>query len=211
MRSLHGHILLLVLAAVVAMVGCERQEVPQVLGPEQRAKLRTRKTETTPTRAPVRRVLPAAAPRIMPRAQQEAKPRPGPITIMATEMRADVGTSDTEGGWQLNAAGALWVDNLKLEQPVKAILIEAKGQPSAGVWPNIDFGLFERSTQKNAGGWKRDFITSSTYVEYYRDMERPIPAGEYVGVLRFHNNSAKPLNPDEDRNVWVRKIVLYAE
>ena len=128
---------------------------------------------------------------------------------MATSMRADTGTSDPEGGWQLNSAGALWVDRLKLEQPISGILIEAKGQPSAGVWPNIGFGLFELPDQKNAGGWKRDFITTNTYTEYYRDLERIIPPGEYVGVLRYHNNTQEPFDPAEDRNVWVRKIVLY--
>jgi hypothetical protein len=184
--------------------------VPEALEPEQRAVVRSRRDQgqarTTTQRTPSRT---ANVPRTAPRATPEPPPRPKPIVIMATDMRPDVGTSDTEGGWALTAAGALWLDNYRLEAPIGAMVLEAKGQPAGGVWPEVDVNFYDPVQRVNYGGWPRDFITSSEYTEFHRDTHKVIPPGEYTVIFRYHNNT--PVPPGEDRNVWLRKIELYPQ
>ena len=197
------------IAGALLLAGCGKEEnVPRALEPEERARLRTRSSERVDTR-PVgpRSVRPT--PRQITR--RTPVPRPDPITIEAGEMRKDNGTSDTEGGWTLVSNGTMILDKLTVDFPVKGILIEAKGQPAGEIWPRVDVNLFKLPEKTSFGGWPEDSITTSTYTEYYRDTQKIIPPGDYIVAFLYKNNSAEPIPPGEDRNVSLRKIVLYPE
>jgi hypothetical protein len=129
------------------------------------------------------------------------------MTINVATMVADNGTTDSEGGYELVANGALYRDHVRVDFPVNGVTLEMKGDPSGNLWPLIDLGMYNRTEKKNFNPWPQDYVTTSTYHEFHRSLDEPMPPGEYLVTFRYYNN--QPSSVADDLNVFLRKIVLY--
>ena len=130
-----------------------------------------------------------------------------PMTIHVSTMFADNGSTDSEGGYQLVANGALYRDHLRLDFTAHGVTLEMKGDPSGNIWPEIDLNMYNRTEKKSFFPWPRDYVTTDVYHEFHRELDRPLPPGEYLVTFRYYNNAGWEVK--DDRNVFLRKVVLY--
>ena len=136
-------------------------------------------------------------------------PLPEPDVLMATNMHADNGTTDSYGGWCLWANGALQVDGYHIEFPVRSVGIEMRGDKAENVWPEVDLNMYNRTESKNYFPFVRDFITTSGYQEMRIPQDPPLAPGDYLITFRFYNNFVPAEKPGEDRNAYLRKLTFY--
>lgn len=192
-------------AAALGLTGCGQPEVVE---------LARKPGETTQTKER------PSAERKSRREPQRRAPRPPaatptpeivlePIEIRATSMHADNGQADGNGGWVLTANGALALDNVKLEYPVRSIALELRGDPAHDIWPEFDVNMYNRTVKKNYFPWPRDYATSTSYHVVRRPVDPPLLPGEYLVTFRYYNNSALPEGSTQDRNIALRRILLY--
>lgn len=168
----------------------------------QRSKVRTPKP---PSHATARSVSPATTPASTP----EPSPTPAvePVVVRATDMHYQNGvTTDTEGGLFFYGQAMAQVDHFKLPFPATDVVLEMKGQPAGNIWPEVECKLYSWDKQKWYTPWERDYVTTSTYQEYHKPQQPPLPAGDYIVRLRYYNDL--PVPEGEDRNVWLRKITF---
>jgi hypothetical protein len=199
------------LAMAFALVSCDKPKVVEALKKPSEIKSSAKqarkpapkhKSSSSRARTPVVQFTPAATP----------KPGQTPQVLMATQMSADTGKADGQGGWNLISNGALQKGAYKIEFPVHEIQLEMKGDPAQNIWPEVELNLHNQTTGKNYFPWSgaestHDYITTSTYFLYIKPVEPPIPPGEYLITFRYFNNN-KSVPGGEDRNAYLRKIVF---
>lgn len=132
-----------------------------------------------------------------------------PVILKATEMRTEIGEADAEGGWKVSDNGALQAD-IKTSFSITEMQMEMKADPAGNVWPEVELNLWEKNSKSTYFPWgnrtnTRDFVTTSSYFNYIKPINPPIPPGEYLVTFRFYNNGTVGT---EDRNVYLRRILL---
>lgn len=159
-----------------------------------------RKARTGPSASAL---FPDAAP------QPVAPPVREPLIIPAPKMHITAnGQPDGPDGITLTTNGALQIDNVKVEFPVREIGIEMRGSAAGGIWPEVDLNLYNRTTKTNSFPFARDFVTTSGYTMFFRNLDKDLEAGDYLVSFRYYNNSAEPL-AGGDRNVSLKNIYLF--
>jgi hypothetical protein len=203
-RPMRAAALTLAAWALVCLTGCGQPEVVELARkPSETTQTKERASaERRPRREPTRRVR-TPAPTPTPEVELE------PVEISAANMHGDNGQADGAGGWVLTANGALAVDNVKLEYPIRAIALELRGDPAHDIWPEFDVNMYNRTVKKNYFPWPRDYATSTVYHIVRRPIDPPLLPGEYLVTFRYYNNSALPEGSTEDRNIALRRIILY--
>ena len=200
--------LLAAASAVLLLAGCRQEEVVKPLkSPEEvrkAGKAKQKPKETAPptdSETRVRRATP----------KPTATPIPEDVVLMATSMAADNGSSDSEGGWTLWANGKLQKDMVKLPYTAREVCVEVKGQPASNIWPEFNLNMYNQTTKINHFplGVDNQYATSSTYYFICKPLipTEQLEAGDYLVTFRFYNNQV-PEGSSEDRNIWLRKIVL---
>jgi hypothetical protein len=194
------------LASIVVLAGCEEPRVvkplktpdPAAVREAREARERARRPAATPMRTAV----------VTPEVRLTPEPR-GPLTLhptFITRIEGSGSTSTEEASLVSN--GAFWFD-LRLNRTIRQSLLEARGQAAGGVWPQVDVTAFTVGPEpKVFTVWSRDFLTTDTHVEMVKDLERPMPPGHYQVIFRYYNNSDN-VPEGEDRNVWMKRIILY--
>ncbi|PKO15511.1 hypothetical protein CVU37_12750 [candidate division BRC1 bacterium HGW-BRC1-1] len=127
--------------------------------------------------------------------------------ITMADLQADAGSSDTEGGWNLNSNGMIYTMNIPMTAPIHAVMVESKGQEADGTWPMVELTLYNRDYQKYYYPMNKEYVTWPTYQEKLIRFDTPLPAGTYQMSFRFLNNET--VATEGDRNVYFRKMVLY--
>lgn len=159
---------------------------------------------TSPTPVP----MPTQSPALTPEPTKTPEPYHDPLILKAVDMPDhDNGAPDNEGGWLLWANGKIQQDMVKLEFTANKLVLDMKGMPALGIWPEVDLNMYNRTTKENFFPFNRDYVTTSSYHEYRVNLTPPLPPGDYLVTFRYYNN-ATPDDSKEDRNVFMRRIEL---
>lgn len=158
-----------------------------------------RAAETTPTQQP-----PPPPP---PVADDNMLDHTLPIELTMSVMRADAGSSDTEGGWSLNTNGMVYVMGVPVTFPIHALGVEARGQAAEGTWPMVELTFYNRERRAYYYPMNKVYVTWAEYRDHHIPLDPPLPPGEYQISFRFLNNETP--GTQGDRNVHFRKLVLY--
>ena len=170
------------------------------------------------TKSPDRRARSASAGRAAKPAAPRPTTPPEPVaeetpatavakTLTMADLQADAGSSDTEGGWNLNANGMIYTMSIPMPAPIHAIMVESKGQEADGTWPMVELTLYNRDFQKYYYPMNKEFVTWPEYQQKLIRFDTPLPPGTYQMSFRFLNNETA--GTQGDRNVYFRKLVLY--
>jgi hypothetical protein len=203
--------------------GCKQEIVQPLVKPEdvaaakdkkQGVKKPEKKADVKPTRRPQRAVLPdsdstRAITRVVPQQAPngEALPAPdAPIVITPGMMVADSGSSDTEGGWNLNKNGMIYIQSVSVRSPLREIVLDLKGEVADDVWPMMEFTVYNRDMRTYYEPLPKSFVTWPKYMEKRIPLNPYLPTGEYQFGIRFLNNEAP--GTKGDRNLHFRKLVL---
>lgn len=197
---------LLLISLALMCAGCEEPRIVKPL----KTPDRTRQTVARRGDRRTTRTAPAQQTAIVtPVVRRTPEPR-GPITLdssFITRIEGG-GTTSTDGTASLASNGAFWYD-FNLNRTIRQVLVEARGQLAGGVGPLVDVTAFTVGPEtKNFTLWSRDYITTNTYTEKVKDTNVPVKPGHYNIVFRYYNNSEN-VPPGEDRNVWLKRIILY--
>jgi hypothetical protein len=200
------------LAVALGASACKSDVVQPLKRPEdvrkdkdkKTSKGRSKATQTTQT-ARSRRSTP------IPVAGAVPSPTPAeertPIVIDVSLMWSDKAVDDPEGGKRLPSNGFLQIDYVSVPYPISEVVLEAKGSSLAGVWPEVDLNMYNRSAKKNFFPWPRDYVTTTTFQSYAKKVNPPLPPGTYLITFRYYNDSHVP-GTGEDRSVTLRRIEL---
>jgi len=198
------------LAVALGASACKSDVVQPLKRPEdvrkdkKGSKGRSKATQTTQT-ARSRRAAPTPVGGVAPSptpAQERA-----PIDIIVSLMWSDKAVEDPEGGKRLPSNGFLQIDYVSVPYPISEVVLEAKGSPLGGVWPEVDLNMYNRSAKKNFFPWPRDYVTTTTFQSYAKKVDPPLPPGTYLITFRYYNDSHVP-GTGEDRSVTLRRIEL---
>lgn len=180
---------------ILALSGCnEKPKAVEVVRPTESPKPR----EPISTPALVTRSV--APPVVTP------VPAPTPIVLMARDMPITSGNLDSEGGVSLPFNGPIQIDHLPIRFPVGQVVLEMKGSPAGGVWPQVNLNTRNQTIQKNFLAMPKSFVTTSSYHLYRLPQKTPLPPGDYQVTFRFLNNQDLD---GEDRSVALRKIEFH--
>lgn len=136
-------------------------------------------------------------------------PPPATLTIAATDMATDCGRPDTSGGLRLASNGFAQKVNFELPFRAYEVVIEMRGDPARGIWPEVDLNVYDAKTEKNHVVFARDFCTSPDYAKFKVPVpqDKIIEPGTYVVTFRFHNNEDFP-DTGEDRSAYLKGITF---
>jgi hypothetical protein len=132
------------------------------------------------------------------------------VAVQAHDME---GTSsfriDPDGGVWMMKNGTLKTDYLHIPFTPENVELELKGEPAAGVWPQLEL-IAEATTDSRFQLVPKMYFTTPTYSMLSVPAEKAIPPGEYRLQLNYLNNSTDiPPGNREDRNLSVRTILLH--
>ena len=158
-----------------------------------------RAAETTPTQQPPPPPVAVA---------DDSVPDPTlPIELNMNVMRADAGSSDTEGGWNLNTNGMVYLMGVPVTFPIHALGVEVRGEAAEGTWPMVELTLYNRERRAYYYPMNKVYVTWGEYRDHHIPLDPPLPPGEYQISFRFLNNETP--GTQGDRNVYFRGLVLY--
>ncbi len=201
---------------LLVLSGC-KQEIVQPLTTPEKVRKESKKGKPAETATPVPRKTPPprrAARTPLPGSVRPAEVSPGASAapepgvdqvILAGQMTADCGTSDTEGGWTLDRNGMIHIMHYPVPVPLREVRIEMKGTKADGIWPEVDLTFYNRTRQEYYYPLPKSYVTWADYAEKIIPVSR-LPEGEYQIALRFYNNEGPETK--EDRKVSLRKITL---
>jgi hypothetical protein len=205
---------MLLLVCTVGLVACRKPKPVEVLKTPEEVRAKMEKDREAPARKAPRKDKPVAQTRrATPPPARTPSPTPtpmvdySPVVIQATGMMTETGSPEPEGGWNMSANGALQIDNFDVPYPVKQVVLEMKGNSAVGIWPEVDLNMYNRTEKKNFFPWPRDYVTTSGYHLYTKDVNPALPPGKYLVTFRYYNDRV-PQGSTEDRSICIRKIEL---